>query len=215
MQMNLLRKVSLLEFRAASSSDAVKPTPCALIDLGRTCATMLAAGSDTPFTWNYVDGSDLKSSLTYPNGLTASWPYDANGQLLQVKNAFDVAAAPLPREEFVPQFDDDGNQTLVQTSTGIWQFQCNGEKRPILWSCIQSNNSNNPNNQTISMSYDRMGRRVTQNAQRFVYNCYLLTAGVSSTTTSTVLDAVGSAAEGTQTLGNRHEEVRTEIDVEF
>ena len=29
MQMNLLRKVSLLEFRAASSSDAVKPTPCA------------------------------------------------------------------------------------------------------------------------------------------------------------------------------------------
>ena len=27
MQMNLLRKVSLFEFRAASSSDAVKPTP--------------------------------------------------------------------------------------------------------------------------------------------------------------------------------------------
>ena len=31
MQMNLFRKVSLLEFRAASSSDAVKPTPCARI----------------------------------------------------------------------------------------------------------------------------------------------------------------------------------------
>ena len=38
MQMNLLRKVSLLEFRAASSSDAVKPTPCARIGLGRTGA---------------------------------------------------------------------------------------------------------------------------------------------------------------------------------
>ena len=38
MQMNLLRKVSLLEFRAASSSDAVKPTPCARIGLGHAGA---------------------------------------------------------------------------------------------------------------------------------------------------------------------------------
>jgi YD repeat-containing protein len=51
-------------------------------------ASMLANGSDTPFTWNYLAGSDLKSSLAYPNGLTASWQYDANSQLLQVKNAF-------------------------------------------------------------------------------------------------------------------------------
>ena len=40
------------------------------------------------FKWNYLDGSDLKSSLSYPNGLTASWTYDANNQLLQVCNAF-------------------------------------------------------------------------------------------------------------------------------
>ena len=26
-------------------------------------ATMLASGCDTPFTWNYLAGSDLKSSL--------------------------------------------------------------------------------------------------------------------------------------------------------
>ena len=50
-------------------------------------ASMLAAGSDTPFTWNYLAGSNLKSSLSYPNGLTASWQYDANNQLLQVCNA--------------------------------------------------------------------------------------------------------------------------------
>ena len=29
-------------------------------------ATMLANGCDTPFTWNYLAGSDLKSSLAYP-----------------------------------------------------------------------------------------------------------------------------------------------------
>ena len=38
MQMNLLRKVSLLEFRMASSSDAVQPTPSARIGFGRAGA---------------------------------------------------------------------------------------------------------------------------------------------------------------------------------
>ncbi len=207
--------------------------------------TMLAAGSDTPFTWNYLVGSDLKSSLAYPNGLTASWQYDANGQLLQVKNAFptntisqydytydaagrrinvsksgtafnnddtiaygynekseltnavaavdsayryaydfddignretssergtnSVYTANLLNQyaavdDFAPQFDDDGNQALVKTATGIWSVTYNGENRPILWE----------NGDTVvSMSYDRMGRRVTKNDQRFVYDSYL------------------------------------------
>ena len=38
MQMNLLRKALLLEFRAASSSEAVKPTPSARIGFGRAGA---------------------------------------------------------------------------------------------------------------------------------------------------------------------------------
>ena len=37
--------------------------------------------------WTYLPGSDPKSSLAYPNGLSASWTYDAKGQLLQVCNA--------------------------------------------------------------------------------------------------------------------------------
>lgn len=231
-------------------------------------ATMLANGSDTPFTWNYLAGSDLKSSLDYPNGLTASWQYDANNQLLQVKNAFptnvisqydytyDAAGRRVTitrsgsamsetrtdeygynirgelisaaknaedakvieyqyayddignrissydigtnriytannlnqytqisnlcdsaslREEFIPQFDDDGNQTLIKTTTGIWQVQYNGENRPIRWQCV-STNTLTPHSLTpslISMSYDRMGRRVAKNDRRFVYDGYL------------------------------------------
>ena len=208
-------------------------------------ASMLANGSDTPFTWNYLAGSDLKSSLAYPNGLTASWTYDANGQLLQVKNAFStntisqydyvydaarrrinvsksgtafnhddtiaygynekseltnaVAAVDaayrysydfdeignresssergtnsvyaannlnqyIAVDDFTPQFDDDGNQTLVKTETGVWQVTYNGENRPIHW----SNGSAN-----IVMSFDRMGRRVMKNDLRFVYDGYL------------------------------------------
>ena len=218
------------------------------------------------FSWNYLPGTDLKSALAYPNGLIASWTYDANNQLLQVCNAFSTniisqydytydaagrrvactksgsafahddivdygynarseltnavaavdsdyryaydfddignresssergtnsvyaanqlnqyteisssALSASPRETFTPQFDDDGNQTRIKTATGIWSVTYNGENRPILWENI-STNSPTPNSSTptlISMSYDRIGRRVTKNAQRFVYDGYL------------------------------------------
>ena len=231
-------------------------------------ASMLAMGSDTPFTWNYLDGSDLKSSLSYPNGLTASWQYDANGQLLQVRNAtptnvisqydyiYDAAgrriscaksgsaftqddtvaygynnrseltnavaavdsnyryaydfddignrAASSQRgtdsvytanqlnqytavDDFTPQFDADGNQTLIKTATGIWSVVYNGENRPILWTSLQSNNQTITNNQTISMSFDRMGRRVIKSNQRFVYDGYLQVANFEHSVTNSQL----------------------------
>ena len=213
------------------------------------------------FHWIYLQGSDLKQSLTYPNGLTASWTYDANNQLLQVRNAtptnvisqfdytydaagrrteiaksgsafeFDdvvsygynarseltnaVAAvdtnysynyqydpignresssergtnttyaanelnqytqiAAADEDAFIPEFDADGNQTLVKTATGIWQVAYNGENRPVLWTCGKTN---------IVMSYDRMGRRVTKNDQRFVYDGYLQIYNYHITTTT-------------------------------
>ena len=217
-------------------------------------STMLANGSDIPFAWNYLDGSDLKSSLVYPNGLIASWQYDANNQLLQVCNAtptntisqydyvYDAAGRRISVsksgtafanddtvshdynarseltnavaavdsdyrysydfddignrgtstqrdanvvylannlnqytavDDFTPQFDDDGNQTLVKTATGIWSVIYNGENRPIHWTCIKSDNQAVTNKQTLLMSFDSMGRRVTKNNQRFVYNGYL------------------------------------------
>ena len=73
---------------------------------------------------------------------------------------------------FVPTFDDDGNQTLVKTSTGIWSVVYNGENRPIRWTCIQSGSPSITNNQTIVMSYDFLGRRVKKGNRRFVYNGY-------------------------------------------
>ena len=227
--------------------------------------TMLVAGCETPFAWSYLDGSDLKSSLVYPNGLTASWTYGNRSELLEVNNAsptgtisryvytydavgrriacaksgsafttpdtydylynarseltnatatvdaayrygyafydignregssecgtnFIYAANNLnqytslgrglraaPQEEFVPQYDLDGNQALVKTATGVWSVTYNGENRPIRWE----------NGDTvITMSFDRMGRRVTKNAQRFVYNGYLQIADVHSTNTT-------------------------------
>ena len=206
---------------------------------------MLVVGSETPFVWSYLAGSDLKSSLTYPNGITASWQYDSNNQLLQVCNATstniisrydyvydaagrrvnaskfgtavdqddtisyhynvrseltnatsmvdiayryacvfdDIGNREISRErgtnfiytanqlnqysvvdDFTPEYDDDGNQILIKTSTGVWSVSYNGENRPTHWTNGET---------TVVMGYDHLGRRVAKNDQNFVYNRYL------------------------------------------
>ena len=221
-------------------------------------STMLAAGSTNAFSWSYLDGTDLKSSLAYPNGLTASWSYDADENLLQVCNAtatnvisqydyiYDAAGRrigcdrsgtvfdeedtinyryndrgeltnavssvdsaydfsyayddignrmtaaergtnylyvanelnqymaitnlQLSTANFQPEFDDDGNVMRVKTSTDVWQIAYNGENRPIMWTSGTN---------FIAMSFDRMGRRVIKNAERFIYDGYLQIADCS------------------------------------
>ena len=100
--------------------------------------------------------------------------YKANNlnQYAQISNLCDSASLC---EEFLPQFDDDGNQILIQTATGIWQVQYNGENRPIHWSNGVTN---------IVMSYDRMGRRVVKNDLRFIYDGYLQIANFEHQTSN-------------------------------
>ena len=198
------------------------------------------------FHWNYLPGSDLKASLQYPNGLTASWQYDANNQLLQVCNAtptnvisqfdytYDAAGRRIAMtksgsamsqedtidyaynirseltnalaradadynyayayddignrisssergtntvyaanelnqymavDDFTPEFDDDGNQTLVKTATGIWRIAYNGENRPVVW-CRTLDGFR------LAMTYDHMGRRRDKNKRQFFYYWY-------------------------------------------
>ena len=93
---------------------------------------------------NRITSTDLATNRTYTaNNLN---------QYTLISNLCDSASM---REEFVPQFDDDGNQTLIQTSTGIWSVQYNGENRPVLWTGGTPSAATN-----IVMSFDRMGRRV-------------------------------------------------------
>ena len=98
---------------------------------------------------------------------------DADDLVSSVTGQVYVAQSP---EAFA--YDADGNQTLVQTATGIWQVQYNGENRPVLWENVSTNsptfNSTTPS--LISMSYDHMGRRRTKDGQRFFYDGYLQVA---------------------------------------
>ena len=69
-------------------------------------------------------------------------------------------------DDFTPEFDADGNQTLVKTTAGIWRITYNGENRPVNW-------RRTPDNKMIVMAYDHMGRRREMNMHHFFYYGYL------------------------------------------
>ena len=80
---------------------------------------------------------------------------------------------------FVPEYDADGNQTRVRTSTGIWKVQYNGQNRAIRYE------SEADSTHIITCVYDSQGRRVEKKEEkegaaishvRYVYRGYLQVA---------------------------------------
>ena len=71
---------------------------------------------------------------------------------------------------FIPQFDADGNQTLIKTSTGIWSAAYNAENRPVTF-------TNSDSNTVVECQYDSMGRRaykkVTVNGSVTLHQRYI------------------------------------------
>ncbi len=140
--------------------------------LGRRTAigksgSMMAADETQPYGYNVRD--ELIS------GQAKTYAYDdignrtvAEGKTYVANNLNQYIAI----DDFTPQYDADGNQTLIKTETGIWSVVYNAENLPIRW---QSGDT------VITMSFDRMGRRVemrtmkdsTETFQRFVYDNYL------------------------------------------
>ena len=118
-----------------------------------------AADAENEFAYTYDDIGNRLTSLDFGTNRV----YVANNMNQYASISSRGSSASLS-DEFVPQFDDDGNQTLIKTSTSIWQVQYNGENRPVLWECDSTN---------IVMSFDRMGRRVKKNDLRFIYDGYL------------------------------------------
>ena len=81
-------------------------------------------------------------------------------------------------EAFTPQYDADGNQTLVKTSTGIWQVSYNAENRPVRF-------VNESAKTVVECTYDSMGRRFEKKVTvggttgfhaRYLYRDYLQVA---------------------------------------
>ena len=81
-------------------------------------------------------------------------------------------------EAFTPQYDADGNQTLVKTSTGIWTVTYNAENRSVKFESEDGGT-------TVECAYDSMGRRFEKKVTvggttgfhaRYLYRDYLQVA---------------------------------------
>ena len=134
-----------------------------------TSAAKLGGSASVPATTEYAYQYDDIGNRITSTDLGINRTYTANS--LNQYSAIMTSDSGLQTSSFTPQFDDDGNQTLIQTSTGVWSMQYNGEKRPVLWTGGTPSATTN-----IVMSFDRMGRRVA----------YLeTTGGAQSSTTET------------------------------
>ena len=83
---------------------------------------------------------------------------------------------------FEPVHDADGNQTLIRTSTGIWQVAYNAENRPVRF-------VNESAKTVVECTYDYMGRRHTRKVSvngtvssylRYMYRGYLQIAAIDA-----------------------------------
>lgn len=90
--------------------------------------------------------------------------YDANA--LNQYTSISLNGAPA----FEPQFDADGNQTLIKTSTGSRSVVYNAENRPVSFTNADSST-------VVECAYDSMGRRafkkVTVNGSVTLHRLYL------------------------------------------
>ena len=115
---------------------------------------------------------------------TTTFAYDAFGSLTNetVRNDGALAVVESIIDRFTDAFGRDAGYALngVRQSTLAYDA-VTGRLRSMAVPAEQSNNPNNlssvalakEDRTILSMSYDRMGRRVKKNDQRFVYNGYM------------------------------------------
>jgi len=112
------------------------------------------------------------------NRLTTDEPGFSAVYFANSLNQYTRISNSVPPAEFVPEFDADGNQTLLKTATGIWHVSYNAENRPVVFSNDTA---------VVEMGYDYIGRRfeyketvvgaVTRH-ERFLYRGYLRVAAL-------------------------------------
>ena len=123
---------------------------------------------------SYYFGSDLFDNSS-SGGLANLETYATLAQTAANGEETDDLVSATTNQVYLAQspeafaYDDDGNQTLITTKTGLWRVTYNGENRPIRW-------ERDSDNTTLTMTYDHMGRRRQKNDQRFFYEGYLQVA---------------------------------------
>ena len=138
----------------------------------RSELTAATLGTDA-YSYSYDNIGNRKTAQEAAEEATA---YDANNlnQYTAIQTGEEAA--------FVPTFDADGNQTKVQTSTGIWNVVYNAENRPVTFTSEDGAT-------VVECTYDYMGRRHTRkitvngsvtNYLRYIYRGYLQIAAINA-----------------------------------
>lgn len=132
-------------------------------------------GAVTDDSFVYNTRSELAAANV--NGENYSYDYDnignrkraeeATKELIYGSNNLNQYTSIQEREGevFVPAFDADGNQTLVQTSTGTWKVVYNAANRPVTFTKAEGNTIT-----AITCTYDSMGRRATKKVEVITTN---------------------------------------------
>jgi RHS repeat-associated protein len=155
--------------------------------LGRLFNRPLLRANETPVqpdAFGYNVRSELTNAVIGANAF--AYNFDPIGNRLEATefgtntsyitsalNQYTSISNSVPLCEMNPEFDLDGNQTLLKTTTGIWRITYNAENRPILFS-----------NETtkVEMAYDYKGRRFEYKEtvsgtltrhERYLYRSYL------------------------------------------
>ena len=119
---------------------------------GWTHAKCAPRRGELPMGWRRINIGNRKTANEEADEATN---YDANAL-----NQYTAVG------EFAPEFDVDGNQTRVQTSTGIWNVTYNAENRPTVFS---RENEDGTTTQ-VTCAYDYMGRRATKKVETITTN---------------------------------------------
>ncbi len=181
--MSYMRDATLVSRRVYDYDKLGRPTERTTSRLGRVISDTFgyddrsqitnATLVHTPYAYAYdnignrITAQENTAQVTYTtNDLNQYTQIDTNGN------------------DFTPEYDADGNQTLIQTSTGIWKVQYNAQNRAIRF-------ENESNGTVITCDYDYMGRRIwkkVENAngtvtlhQRYIYYDYLQIAALDLT----------------------------------
>ena len=171
--------------------------------LGRPLSRSTARNGQTVNdTFGYNNRSELTTATV--NGGSYAYDYDNIGNRLSSQSSAgaeaDAAVVEYTSNElnqytalavdgvtdFQPEYDADGNQTRVKTSTGIWAISYDTENRPTDFTSLAADNPIT----TVHCEYDSMGRRAIKRVmvngnvtlhQRYIYRGYLQIACIDLT----------------------------------
>lgn len=114
---------------------------------------------------NRKTAQEIEEELTYAANELNQYTSITNSTLNSPPLTLNPPLSTL-EQPFVPSYDADGNQTKIQTVTGVWTAEYNALNRPVRFTHTAEDGTVT----TVTGDYDYMGRRIFKKVERTVTN---------------------------------------------